>query len=336
MAWHTNPPQEATPVFTTTSKIGTTTRTRSSRTWVAFGAMPVSGLSVGRMLWRRSCCALGFCLVCLLGVSAPAGAVSVTQFPLRDGSVPLGITAGADGNMWFAEVSGSRIGRIKPSGRIDDWSTGSGISSGSEPWGIVAGPDGNLWFTEQAKSQVGQMSPTSLTASEFAAGAGISANSGPRGIAVGPDRAIWFAEDAGRIGRILFVPGGGLAFTEFSRGITAGSRPLGMLSAAGIRHADVVQRRHRRVGYERRSRSASGVLRVGSCAVGWRQAPISRVRDRGASSRRLTRSPPCAAGWQGRRTRRARQREERLRRQRRLTVQQSAGQVDRQLPRPAR
>ena len=215
-------------MFTITNKIRRTTRTRSSRTSVPLAATPVSGLSAGRTLWRRSCCALGFCLVCVLGVSAPAGAVSITEFPLRDGSVPLGITAGPDRNMWFTEVSGSRIGRIKPSGRIDDWSTGSGISSGSEPWGITAGPDGNLWFTEQAKSQVGQMSPTSLTASEFAAGAAISANSGPRGIAVGPDRAIWFAEDAGRIGRILFVPGGGLAFTEFSHGITAGSRPLGI------------------------------------------------------------------------------------------------------------
>jgi streptogramin lyase len=164
-------------------------------------------------------------------VTAPAGAVSVTEFPLRAGSVPLAITAGPDGNMWFTELSGSRIGRIKPSGRIDDWSTGSGISANSRPWGIVAGPDGNLWFTEEAKSQVGRMSPTSLTATEFSAGAGISANSGPRGIAVGPDRAIWFAEDAGRIGRIVFVPGGGLAFTEFSNGITAGSRPLGI--AAG-------------------------------------------------------------------------------------------------------
>jgi hypothetical protein len=59
-----------------------------------------------------------------------------------------------------------------------------------------------------------------------------------------------------------------------------------VLRAAQIRHADVVQRRHRRVGCETRSKSAAACCGRGSCAVGWRQAPISACltveRRRGA------------------------------------------------------
>ena len=75
----------------------------------------------------------------LLAAAGPAQAVQVTEFPLPvAGSSPLGIALGADGNLWFTEVSGSRFGRITPAGTVTDFSTGSGISADSEPWGIAA------------------------------------------------------------------------------------------------------------------------------------------------------------------------------------------------------
>ena len=162
----------------------------------------------------------------VLVLLAPAGraqAVQVTEFPLTvAGSSPLGIALGADGNLWFVEVSGSRFGRITPAGAITDFSTGSGISAGAEPWGIAAADDGGLWFTEQVGNRVGRINPLTRQATEFSAG--ITSPSGPRGITAGPDGNVWFAEDGGRIGRI--TPAG--VVTEFSVGITPGSRPLGI------------------------------------------------------------------------------------------------------------
>jgi streptogramin lyase len=161
-------------------------------------------------------------LMLLVG-GGTAQAVSITEFrPLIAGSNPMGITAGPDGNLWFAEYLGSRVGRITLDGQVTDWSTGSGISNTARPWGIVAGPDGNLWYAAERNGKIGRMSPTTLTATEFPTA---SATTGPRGIAAGPDGNLWFAEyNVSRIGRI--TPDG--VVTEFSAGITPASRPHGI------------------------------------------------------------------------------------------------------------
>src|SRR5450755_1942513 len=61
----------------------------------------------------------------------------------------IAITAGPDGNLWFAEERGNKIGRIATSGRITEYPI---PTAGSSPENIIAGPDGNLWFTEYAGS----------------------------------------------------------------------------------------------------------------------------------------------------------------------------------------
>lgn len=112
-----------------------------------------------------------------------ADAIAVRGFELPvPGSVPRGIAAGPDGNVWFTEVVGSRIGRVTPvMGQVVDFSNGAGVSTGGEKWDIAAGPDGNLWYTDQKLNVIGRMTPPA-TAQEFPAGA-----QGPRGIAAGPD-----------------------------------------------------------------------------------------------------------------------------------------------------
>jgi streptogramin lyase len=58
-----------------------------------------------------------FTCVGLLSLStAPAwmAAVTVTEFPVPGGE-PFSITADPDGNLWFTEVSGGKIGRISTS-----------------------------------------------------------------------------------------------------------------------------------------------------------------------------------------------------------------------------
>ena len=156
-------------------------------------------------------------------LAAPAGATSVTELPpLIPGSVPQGITAGPDGNVWFVENRASRFGRVKVANdRIDDWSTGSGISAGSQPSEITLGPDGNLWFTEEAGNRIGRITTSGApTAVEFPVAGQ------PEGITTGPDGALWFTEfGAGRIGRITTAG----AFTDFPAGMgPAAIMPLGI------------------------------------------------------------------------------------------------------------
>lgn len=137
-------------------------------------------------------------------------------------SYPRGITAGPDGNLWFTEASGDRVGRITPAGAVTEFS--AGISSGSYPAGITRGPDGNLWFTESVGNRIGRITPAG-TVTEFSAG--ISAGSYPEGIAAGPDGNLWFTEAIGdRIGRI--TPAG--VVTEFSAGIGGSYDPEGIVA----------------------------------------------------------------------------------------------------------
>jgi streptogramin lyase len=110
-----------------------------------------------------------------------------------------GITAGPDGNLWFTESPGNRIGRITPAGVVTEFSTG--ITS--YPSRITAGPDNNLWFT--GSNSIGRITPAGVV-TEFSTG--ITAGSYPTGITVGPDNNLWFTEwgdNVDRIGRVSGV-----------------------------------------------------------------------------------------------------------------------------------
>jgi sugar lactone lactonase YvrE len=140
---------------------------------------------------------------------------TVTEFSVGITRDPWDITAGPDGNVWFTEYNGNRIGRITPAGIVTEFTA----TANSYPDRITAGPDGNLWFTEN-NGRIGRITPAGVV-TEFADG--ITANSGVLGIAAGPDGNLWFTEYSGnRIGRI--TPAG--VVTEFSAGISAGAYPM--------------------------------------------------------------------------------------------------------------
>jgi streptogramin lyase len=109
---------------------------------------------------------------------------------------PFGITAGPDGNVWFTELIGNRIGRITPSGEITEFPV---PTANSEPIAITNGPDGNLWFAEQDGEKIGRINPTSHEITEFPIPSG---GGEPSAITEGPDGNLWFAEENGDIGRI--------------------------------------------------------------------------------------------------------------------------------------
>jgi hypothetical protein len=68
---------------------------------------------------------LFFCSALLAtAVAFPCSLIAeISFFPLPSPqSTPQAITAGPDGNVWFAEVLGGRIGRITPTGEITEFS----------------------------------------------------------------------------------------------------------------------------------------------------------------------------------------------------------------------
>src|SRR5215217_7901475 len=86
---------------------------------------------------------LGSTFAATASAAEPLG--SITEFPVSAGTVPYGIAAGADGNVWFTDVGATpAIGRITPTGAITEFTTG--LVAGSAPNGIALGADGNVWF----------------------------------------------------------------------------------------------------------------------------------------------------------------------------------------------
>jgi streptogramin lyase len=106
---------------------------------------------------------------------------------------PAGITTGPDGNIWFTEENGNRIGRITAGGAITEF----GLPAGSLPTEITTGPDGALWFTESGTNSIGRITTAGAITNHFPVGAA------PDGIVAGPDGNLWFTEPtANRIGKL--------------------------------------------------------------------------------------------------------------------------------------
>lgn len=104
-------------------------------------------------------------VVCALAVASglatrvpPVGAQSITEYTAPTaGGGPHGITVGPDGNLWFAENPGRKIGNVTTSGTFIEYSPPTGPITID----IVAGPDGNLWFTEETANKIGRLNPGS-------------------------------------------------------------------------------------------------------------------------------------------------------------------------------
>jgi streptogramin lyase len=100
----------------------------------------------------------------------------IVEVPIPTPSaIPLGITTGPDGNLWFTEAGGNKIGRITPAGIITEFTIPTPNSS---PFGITLGPDQNLWFTEANGNKIGRITPAGVI-TEFPIP---TANSAPNGI----------------------------------------------------------------------------------------------------------------------------------------------------------
>ena len=73
---------------------------------------------------------------------APKQAGQITEYSLPNGSGPWGITKGSDGNLWFTEQVGQKIGKITTQGNITEYPV-----SVCCPISVTTGPNGRMWFT---------------------------------------------------------------------------------------------------------------------------------------------------------------------------------------------
>jgi hypothetical protein len=116
------------------------------------------------------------------------------------------MTAGPDGNLWFTEADGHRIGRITVEGVVTMFPAHLGQGS---PCGIASGADGGVWFTEADGNRIGRISPSGAVSVVRGPSAFVHREDSTEswysrcGIAAGPDGDMWFTEwEADRIGRV--------------------------------------------------------------------------------------------------------------------------------------
>lgn len=180
--------------------------------------------------------------ITLLITAMPVMALSIIEFPIPTASSnPYFIVTGPDGNLWFAEAGGNKIGKITTAGIITEYVV---PTAGSSPVGITVGPDGNLWFTEYLGNKIGKVTTTG----SFTEYTIPTAGSQPLGITTGPDGNLWFTNtSSGNIGKITTTgtiteyaigastpfsivtgPDGNLWFTEY------GNNSIGKITTAGV------------------------------------------------------------------------------------------------------
>jgi len=239
---------------------------------ISFPVAPIASLCstgtasavAGSGPWNWSCLGSGggataSCTALSSGTTLPSVPATGFSSGISAGAGIYDITAGPDGNLWFTESRGNRIGRITTGGVVTEFS--AGISVGAQPFGITAGPDGNLWFTEASAGRIGRITPSGVV-TEF----NITVGATPTRITAGPDGNLWFTDiGLAQIGRITPTgvvtvfpvaaggyaeditagPDGNLWFTEFllnqigritpagivtefSSGISANAKPYGI------------------------------------------------------------------------------------------------------------
>jgi streptogramin lyase len=158
------------------------------------------------------CGAIGLPTATITPTPTPTAPPSPTTSPITEfalptaGNGPFDLATGPDGNLWFTDTIGNKIGRMTPSGTVIEFTL---PVADSRPWGIAAGPDGNLWFGENGDSArgMGRITPGGVI-TQFNVGAmnhgpcppgcpictpPVNASK-PAWVTLGPDGAMWFSD----------------------------------------------------------------------------------------------------------------------------------------------
>ncbi len=146
----------------------------------------------------------------------------ITEYTTGISSGVYSITLGPDGNMWFTEQFGNKIGKITPVGFVTEIQLNTLSARG--PLGISVGQDGNIWFGESSLGNIGKYDFGTSAVFEYPIPAAMF-TSRPSSIAAGPDGNLWFTDTANnRLGRVSTNG----TMTMFSVGISPSASPNGI------------------------------------------------------------------------------------------------------------
>jgi virginiamycin B lyase len=123
---------------------------------------------------------------------------AVVEFPIpTPNSDPRSIRNAPDGNLYFTEGNGNKIGQITLEGVITEFPI---PTPNSQPRQLEVDREGNIWFTESAGNAIGRLTPAG-TFTEFPLP---DANSSPLGITADlSGNHMWFTEaGTNRVARI--------------------------------------------------------------------------------------------------------------------------------------
>jgi len=125
----------------------------------------------------------------------PAGTTS--QYPIGTGFSRqiYSLVDGPDGNIWFTEYAGNKIGRLNKSTMT--FTEFPIPTADSRPYRIIAGPDGALWFLEAGGKNLARID-TSGNIKEFT-----WPDSMPESLISGPDGNLWSIDDNKHIWRVI-------------------------------------------------------------------------------------------------------------------------------------
>ncbi|GAA1501844.1 virginiamycin B lyase family protein [Nocardioides humi] len=172
----------------------------------------------------------------------PGRAPTIATYPVPTADAGLdSLVVGPDGQLWFTERKGWKLGRITAAGAITEFPVPP-MGGGSGPSDIVRGADGYLWFLTDSRFRLGRATtggtvervaeaPLATIFSDLAAGRGrgvwlTQADGGqvhrlldadtnpaqgwslatsylsPTPMAVAPDGALWYGDGAGYLKRL--------------------------------------------------------------------------------------------------------------------------------------
>jgi virginiamycin B lyase len=119
---------------------------------------------------------------------SPAGIETDYKITNSDFGYPYGITAGADGRIWFGQSNASRqLGAISTTG-VFSYYLFPPLAALGNMHGMALGSDNNVWFLSQR--QLAKASSAGVISS-YDMGVDVGGNS-PYGIVGGPDGNLWF------------------------------------------------------------------------------------------------------------------------------------------------
>ena len=108
-------------------------------------------------------------------------------------AVPFWLLQDVDGNIWFTELRGDKIGVIDIGRGITEYPLAEEFSG---PAGLTFDSDGKLWFTEAFGGRIGVLDPSNGSITEFDPPPDFILFS-PVGIVVDDDGVVWFADHGG-------------------------------------------------------------------------------------------------------------------------------------------